>query len=85
MPPIMVTIEPRILSIFEHVVPFECPFLDPHLTTYHPNIAVHIIAMLDYHWSYLPTSDSWRMTLLMNKWILWKCWMAGDVTNMMDG
>ena len=26
---------------------FWCPFLDPHLTTYHSNIGVHILAMLD--------------------------------------
>ena len=42
------------LPYFEHVIMcllntslFWCPFLDPHLTTYHSNIGVHIIAMLD--------------------------------------
>ena len=41
-------------NIFEHVVQsllkhmsFWCPFVDPHLTTYHSNIGVYIPGLLD--------------------------------------
>ena len=51
-PPIFLTsIEPSIVSIFEHIVrcllntSLWCLFLDPHLTTYHSNKGVQIIAM----------------------------------------
>ena len=60
-PIIMLTMEPRMVNTFEacrpislkHMMPFWCPFLDPHLTTYHSNIGFQVIAMLDKHLSTL--------------------------------
>ena len=49
----MLTIESRMVSIFSAHCPisFEHVFLtstlDPHLTTYHSNIGVHIIVLLE--------------------------------------
>ena len=45
-PPNNIDYEPEWLASFRHVVQsrlniyFWCPFLDPHLTTHHPNISV---------------------------------------------
>ena len=41
-----------------------CPFLDPHLTTYHPNIDVHIIVVLEP----LPYSHAMRLVHVM--WVV---------------
>ena len=38
-------------NLFETHDAFWCPFSDPHLTTYHSNIGVQVIAMLDTHLS----------------------------------
>ena len=35
--------------IFKHMS-FWCPFFNPHLTTYHSNMGVHILAMLDFRY-----------------------------------
>ena len=52
-PPLVLTIEPKLLSAFwarspiafTHIMPFWCSFLDPRLTTYHSNSGVHIIGI----------------------------------------
>ena len=51
----MLSINIRMVSIFcacsevssKHMVFVLCPFLGPHLTTYHSNIGVHIIVVLE--------------------------------------
>ena len=52
-PPIMLAIEPRMISNFEHVIQsllnicFFCLFLHSQLTTYYANLSLQIIAVLD--------------------------------------
>jgi hypothetical protein len=54
-PKIMLTSAPKIVSIFwapspissKHLQPFWCPFLNPHLSTYHAYIGAQIIVILD--------------------------------------
>ena len=41
----MVTIESKMSSVIYTRLFFLCQSLDPHLTTYHANIGVHIIIM----------------------------------------
>ena len=61
-PPIMLIIEPRMVSVFwacspisfKHQIFLGCPFLDPYLTKYHSYIGVQIIVMLE-----LGMSTSW--------------------------
>ena len=51
----MLNFNTRMVSIFcsrssissKHVAFVLCPFLGPHLTTYHSNIGVHIIVVLE--------------------------------------
>ena len=56
----MLLIEPRMISIsrspisLEHVSLFGYQFLDPHLTSYHSNIGVQNIELLDLSTSTLP-------------------------------
>ena len=40
---------------------FSCPFLDPHLTTFHSNIGVQVIAMLDLGTSTLRVQRFWAL------------------------
>ena len=52
----MLAIELEWLACFEHVLvlyllehmSFWCPFLDPHLPTYHSNISLQIIGVLKF-------------------------------------
>ena len=41
-----------------------CQFLDPHLTTYHPNIGVHIIVVFDLGMSTLDNQREMHHILL---------------------
>ena len=60
-PIIMLTMEPRMVNTFgacrpislKHMMHFWCPFLDPHLTTYHSSIGVQVTAILDKNLSTL--------------------------------
>jgi hypothetical protein len=49
---------------------FWCPFLDPHLNTYHSNLAIHITVMLELH---TPTVHWWAFEhtfLFQGVWVL---------------
>ena len=70
--PFTFTIEPRMdntfwacsLLLFIHIF-FHWPFLDPHLTTHHSNICVHILEMFDEHWSTIHP----LLVTLVRQWI----------------
>ena len=60
VPPIMLTIKPRIVTKFWahssisciQLMSFWCPFLVPHLTTHHSNIGVRLGPLTLYHKNY---------------------------------
>ena len=61
-PPIMLTTEPGMMSVFWTHSPISLEhmslshlFLDPHLTTYHSNTGVHMLAILEIGTSTLGT------------------------------
>jgi hypothetical protein len=66
----MSTIEPRMVSIFKHVLQshlhtsFWCSSLDSHLTTYYSNMCVQIIAMFELGTSTLVSTfeHTWKIT-----------------------
>jgi hypothetical protein len=64
-PPIMLIIEPRMVSIFWACIPISCkhislrcPFLEPHLTSYHSHMGFQIIAVSGIRHVYLNSPPS---------------------------
>ena len=64
----LIVIEPRMVNMLwacapifcKHMTSFWCSFFDPHLSTHHLNIGVHILGVLDQRWSTLGITP-WRL------------------------
>ena len=64
----LIVIDPRMVNMLwacapifcKHMTSFWCSFFDPHLSTHHLNIGVHILGVLDQRWSTLGITP-WRL------------------------